>query len=144
LDNSALSRTTDYDAFGRAFQSFDASTDPNSPKGQLFQYSADGFPIRTREAANGLVGVAYREVLALSPRGQVRRERLWESGGGQNLFVTRRYDDQTGRLMEIGSGMGTSAATADTRFQRWDYLYDKNGNLIERWNRAGLVNAGRN
>ncbi|MFN9729784.1 MAG: RHS repeat-associated core domain-containing protein, partial [Pseudomonadota bacterium] len=141
IEGTVYTQRMTYDAFGRAFQSFDASTDPNSPKGQLFQYSADGFPIRTREAANGLVGVAYREVLALSPRGQVRRERLWESGGGQNLFVTRRYDDQTGRLMEIGSGMGTSAAAADTRFQRWDYTYDKNGNLTRRWNRAGLFGA---
>ncbi len=141
IEGAVYTQRMTYDAFGRAFQSFDASTDPNGSKGQLFQYSADGFPIRTREAANGVIGIAYREVIALSPRGQVRRERIWESGGSQNLFVTRRYDDQTGRLMEIGAGMGTSAGAADTRFQRWDYTYDKNGNLTQRWNRAGPSGA---
>ncbi len=129
LDSVTYTERMTYDAFGRPFQHFDASTNASSPDGTLTQYSTDGFPIRTREAANGAVGIAYQEILALSPRGQVRKEKLHESA---SLVVTRTYDDNTGRLVWLRAG------TSDGRLQDWTYTWDKHGSLTSRWNRAGL------
>jgi RHS repeat-associated protein len=89
-------------------------------------YSADGFPIGVREAANGLVGTIYSQVLSLSPRGQVRRERYHESN---NLVSDRIFEDNTGRLAQISTGINGS-------LQRWDYTWDKNGSLATRWDRS--------
>jgi len=118
-----------FDAFGRPFQSFDASLDVASNAGTLLEYSVDGFPVRIREAANGLIGTIYQEILALDQRSQVRKERLGESN---NLTTLRTYDDNTGRLIAINTGNNGNGA-----LQRWDHTFDKHGNLTSRWNRAG-------
>jgi YD repeat-containing protein len=110
------------------FQSFDASTNSSSPAGQLQVYSSDGFPIGVREAANGLVGTIYSQVLSLSPRGQVRRERYHESN---NLVSDRQFENNTGRLAQISSGVSSNGINSGS-LQRWDYRWDKNGSLSER------------
>jgi RHS repeat-associated protein len=126
LEGTAYTQRTTYDQYGRVFQSFDASTNSASPAGQLQVYSSDGFPIGVREAANGLVGTIYSQVLSLSPRGQVRRERYHESN---NLVSDRIFEDNTGRLAQISTGINGS-------LQRWDYTWDKNGSLATRWDRS--------
>jgi len=130
LEENLFHQRMTFDAFGRPFQTFDASLDINSNAGTLSEYSADGFPIRAREAANGLVGTIYQEILALDARSQVRRERLGESA---NLTTLRTYDDNTGRLLSINTGNNANGA-----LQRWDHSFDKHGNLTSRWNRAGV------
>jgi RHS repeat-associated protein len=114
-------RTT-YDQYGRVFQSFDASTDAGSNAGQLQIYAADGFPIAAREAADGLVGQIYNEVLSLSPRMQVRRERYH---GSNNLVSNRTFEENTGRLAAMQTGLNGS-------LQKWNFRWDKNGSLSER------------
>ena len=126
LEGTVYYQRTTYDKYGRVFQSFDASTSPTSPAGQLQVYSLDGYPIGVREAANGLVGIVYSEVLALSARQQVRRERYHESA---NLVSERSFDDNSGRLATISTGIGGT-------LQQWDYRWDKNGNLTQRWDRS--------
>jgi len=126
LEATTYYQRTSYDQYGRVFQSFDASTNANSPAGQLQIYSADGFPIGVREAANGLVGTIYSQVLSLSPRGQVRKERYHESN---NLVSDRIFEENTGRLARISTGLNGS-------LQRWDYTWDKNGSLATRWDRT--------
>lgn len=115
-----------YDEVGRPLQHIDPSTDVNATAGSLTDYSNDGYPIRVREASGGSSGQIYSEVLALSPRGQVREERFHNAA---NLSTVRNYDDATGRLLGIVSG--TSGA-----IQNWTYTYDKNTNLLSRLNLA--------
>jgi len=127
LEGNVFHQRATFDAFGRPFQAFDPSLDAGSNAGSLMEYSSDGFPIRMREAAFGLVGTIYQEVLALDQRSQVRKERLGESA---NLTTVRTYDDNTGRLITINTGNGA--------LQRWEQTFDKHGNLTSRWNRAGV------
>lgn len=122
LEGTLYYQRTTYDKYGRVFQSFDASTSSTSPNGQLQVYSGDGYPIGVREAAHGLVGIVYSEVLALTARQQVRRERYHESA---SLVSERTFDDNSGRLATISTGIGGS-------LQRWDYRWDENGNLTKR------------
>jgi RHS repeat-associated protein len=130
LDTVAYYQRATYDQFGRPFQQFDASTSSTSTDGTLTQYSTDGYPIITRESTQGTVGTIYREVLALDQRGQVRKERLAERN---DMVTLRTYDDNTGRLLSINTGL-----SGDGRLQNWIYTYDKHGNLTSRENRAGL------
>jgi RHS repeat-associated protein len=122
LDGAVYYQRTTYDQYGRVFQSFDASTNPSSPAGQLQMYSVDGYPIGVREAANGLDGQFYSEVLALTARQQVRRERYHQSN---NLVSDRSFEDNTGRLAAITTGSFGS-------LQNWTFRWDKNGSLSER------------
>ncbi len=131
LDNTTYYQRQTYDAFGRGYQAFDANPGSDGIEGTLVDYSTDGYPIRTREAANGTTGTIYSEVLALSQRGQVRRERL---AGTNNLMIDRSYDDQTGRLLQLSTGLN-----GDGTYQHWTYTYDKHGDLTSRWNLAGPV-----
>ena len=93
LDGTLYFQRTSYDQYGRVFQSFDASTNAASPAGQLQIYAAEGFPIAVREAADGLFGQIYNEVLSLSPRMQVRKapesaaEAPDRGSAGQPLFA---------------------------------------------------------
>lgn len=126
LEGTTYYQRMTYDQYGRVFQSIDASTNASSADGQLQVYSSDGFPIGVRESANGLLGTLYSQVLALSPRGQVRRERYHESS---NLVSDRIFEENTGRLAQISTGTNGG-------LQRWDYTYDKNGSLATRWDRT--------
>ena len=126
LEGTTYYQRTTYDQYGRVFQSIDASINATSPDGQLQVYSSDGFPISVRESANGLLGTIYSQVMSLSPRGQVRRERYHESS---NLVSDRIFEENTGRLAQISTGINGS-------LQRWDYTYDKNGSLATRWDRT--------
>ncbi|MEZ5462994.1 RHS repeat domain-containing protein [Dokdonella sp.] len=126
LDGTAYIEWQAYDEVGRGTLHIDPSTDINSTAGTLAEYSNDGYPIRVREAAGGTTGQIYSEVFALSPRGQVKEERFHDAA---NLSTTRIYDDATGRLLGINSG--TAGA-----IQNWTYTYDKNTNLLSRWNQA--------
>jgi RHS repeat-associated protein len=130
LEGTAYTQRTTYDQYGRVFQSFDASTNSASPAGQLQVYSGDGYPIGVREAANGTSGIFYSEVLALSARQQVRRERYHQSG---NLVTDRIFEDNTGRLAQISTGINGP-------LQRWDYRWDKNGSLSERHDQTNGAN----
>ena len=94
----------------------------NSPNGQLQIYSSDGYPIAVREAANGLVGQVYSEVLALTARQQVRKERYH---GTDNLISDRTFEENTSRLAAISTGVNGS-------LQKWNFRWDKNGSLSER------------
>ena len=85
-------------------------------------FTRDGFPIAVREAADGLFGQIYNEVLSLSPRMQVRRERYHDSN---NLVSNRTFEENTGRLAAITTGTLGS-------LQKWDFRWDKNGSLSER------------
>ncbi len=122
LDSTTYFQRTTYDQYGRVFQSFDASTNADSPAGQLQIYASDGFPIAVKEAANGLFGQIYNEVLSLSPRMQVRHERYHDSN---NLVSNRTFEENTGRLAAITTGINGS-------LQKWDFRWDKNGSLSER------------
>lgn len=124
-DGTTYTERQTYDQFGRPFQHFDPSTNTNSPNGELTQYSADGYPIVTRESANGTTDQIYNEVLGLSPRGQVNDERFHGNGA---LETTRDYDENTGRALEI--------VTAGGALQDWSYDYDKHSNVLHRWNHA--------
>ncbi len=127
LDGNVYTQRATYDAFSRVFQRFDASPDPSSPNGNLAEYSTDGYPIRTRESANGTTDTLYNEVIALDARGHVYQERL---ANNSNLTTTRTYDNNTGRLLNITTGFG------GTSLQNWTYTYDVHSNLTSRWNRA--------
>lgn len=118
-----------YDEYGRPFQIFSAATSETAVAGLLMQYSADGFPIREREAANGTTGQIYREALSTDARGQVRKERYHDTN---NLLVVREYDANTGRLRSITSG-------PNGLLQKWNFKYDLNGNLEWRHNQAGAA-----
>jgi RHS repeat-associated protein len=122
LEGTLYYQRTTYDQYGRVFQSFDASTNASSPNGQLQIYSSDGYPIGVREAANGSTGILYSEVLALTARQQVRRERYHSSS---NLVSDRTFEDNTGRLAAIQTGINGS-------LQKWNFRWDKNGSLSER------------
>ncbi len=126
-DDKYFSRTT-YDKYGRVFQSFDASMENDSPLGQLQIYSSDGFPIGVREAASGTSGILYNEVMALTARQQVRRERYH----GTNALVSERtFDNNTGRLAAIKTG-AFSGSVVNGTLQDWTTEWDRNGNLIKR------------
>jgi RHS repeat-associated protein len=122
LEGTVYTQRTTYDQYGRVFQSFDASTNADSPAGQLQVYSADGYPIAIREAAQGLAGQIYSEVLLLSQRQQVRRERYH---GTDNLVSDRTFEENTGRLATLQTGISGS-------LQRWQFTWDKNGSLASR------------
>ncbi len=131
LEGTSYTARTTYDQYGRVFQSFDPALSPSSPLGQLQVYSSDGFPIGVREAANGTTGILYNEVLALTARQQVRRERYH----GSNALVSERtFDDNTGRLATIKTGLfsGGTSGTVNGDLQNWITRWDKNGNLILR------------
>jgi uncharacterized protein (TIGR02594 family) len=122
IDGTLYYQRTTYDQYGRVFQSFDASTSASSPRGQLQIYSDDGYPVGVREAANGMDGQFYSEVLALTARQQVWRERYH---GSDNLVSERTFENNTGRLAAITTGVNGS-------LQKWNYRWDKNGSLSER------------
>jgi len=125
VDGTTYTERQTYDQFGRPFQHFDPSTNTTSPNGELTQYSTDGYPILTREAANGLTDQIYNEVLGLSQRGQVNDERFHGNGA---LETTRNFDANTGRVLGIVTAGGT--------LQNWSYDYDKHSNLLHRANLA--------
>jgi len=128
LEGTTYYQRTTYDQYGRVFQSFDASTNAASPAGQLQVYSADGYPIGVREAANGLIGQIYSEVLSLSARQQVRSERYHASN---NLVSDRIFEDNTGRLASITTGTNNGSGN-NGALQKWSFQWDKNGSLSER------------
>jgi RHS repeat-associated protein len=137
IDGTVYHQRQTYDAFGRPWQSFDASADANSALGTLTDYSTDGYPIRIREAANGLFGQIYQELLAVSARLQVRRERYH---GANALTTVRDFDHNTGRLLGVFAG-SISGGVSDGAIQHWGYAWDANGNLGRRTQRAGLPGA---
>ncbi len=106
--------------------------DSTSPFGQFQVYSADGFPIGIREAADGTTGILYNEVLSLTARQQVRRERYH---GSNNLVSERTFDDNTGRLATIRTGT-FSGGVVGGQLQDWTTNWDKNGNLTMRHDRT--------
>ncbi|MEO5625681.1 MAG: RHS repeat-associated core domain-containing protein [Dokdonella sp.] len=128
LDGTTYTERQTYDAVGRGFQHFDPNLDANASNGEMTEYSADGYPIRTREAAGqttGSDGQLYNEVQAMSARGQVAQEQFHQSSA---LVTTRTYDDNTGRMMTLNTGSGA--------LQKWDYTYDRHTDLMSRWNHA--------
>ena len=128
LEGTLYYQRTTYDQYGRVFQSFDASTNAASPAGQLQIYSSDGYPIAVREAADGNSGQIYSEVLSLSARQQVRRERYHAN---DNLVSDRTFEDNTGRLAAITSGSNSGSGNSGS-LQKWNFRWDKNGSLSER------------
>ncbi len=118
-DNSPHNYTTSqtYDEHGRIFQSFDATDN-----GVLFQYNNFGYHTITRDAADGLLGQIYHEVLNSDARGQVLKERFY------NKFETvKTYENSTGFVQTIVTKNET-----DDEVQNQSFAFDEVGNLIRR------------
>lgn len=157
-DNSYLSRNMEYDALGRRYRlvtqqpgptqnaeyidwsTFDEHGRPfqqftqlnvagrQVTLGELFQYNAQGYQNRIRDAYPGTSGLVHHEVLATDNRGRVTQE----SRGQAAVSVERQYDMRTGRLLRILGGNGY--------IQDLRYDYDEMGNM--RWREDQSPAAG--
>lgn len=128
VENIVVGRTyiqqSTFDAYGRPFQNFFSGT--GIPKtGELFQYTAEGYQVRVRNAYSGTAGPVYYEVLAMDARGNVTGERRADT---MTLHTTRQYDPATGRLRAISTNNNT--------IQALSYDYDPIGNLLWREDRS--------
>lgn len=133
VDNIWYAERATYDAYGRAFQRFDARNQgwasnitsfpaPDLPWGTQFEYAPEGQVLRLREAYPANAGEIYYEVLSQNARGQVAVERR----GDKNDLATTRTYDAVGRISTILSG-------STNQLQNWSYSWAANGNLISRY-----------
>ena len=105
-----------YDEFGRAFQSFDATGN-----GVLVQYNNYGFQYITRDAANGLNGQIYHQIIGTDSRGNVVNEKL-----NDRFNSYKSYQPETGFLKTI------QTISSSGMVQDLSYAFDSIGNLIRR------------
>ncbi|MGB0513714.1 MAG: RHS repeat domain-containing protein, partial [Wenzhouxiangellaceae bacterium] len=80
---------TDYDAFGRVFQRFDASGDY---RGERYEYT-HGYLRAVREARYAGDSTLYQRILAVDARGNAIRAAL-----GNGTVITRYHDGATGEI----------------------------------------------
>ncbi|MEX0941679.1 MAG: FG-GAP-like repeat-containing protein [Pseudomonadales bacterium] len=110
---------TTYDAHGRVFQAFDATTSSAHAVGRQFAYNSYGYQYRTIEAANSAYeDHEYHEIVSVDARGNVTEEVI----GG--LTSQRGFDADTGYLNSIVSLSGV--------LQDLAYSFDELGNLTSR------------
>lgn len=134
LDGKDYIEQTNYDQYGRLFQTF--FTAPGLPTtGELYEYNGFGYQHRLRSAFPGTSGMIYYEAQAMDAYGHVTAEYRTSMA---RLLTERTYDPQTGRLKRIVSGGGLA--------QDLSYGYDKLGNVTFRHDQtgAGDFGGGRN
>ncbi|MBL4660411.1 MAG: hypothetical protein JKY19_08645, partial [Alcanivoracaceae bacterium] len=105
-----------YDEYGRVFQSFDATGN-----GVMNEYNTYGFKYLTRDAANGINGQVYHEVLNTDSRGNVISEKYYDT-----FYSYKSHEPQTGFLKNIITNTGGITV------QDLSYGFDEIGNLIRR------------
>ncbi|HEY8010738.1 MAG TPA: hypothetical protein VIE67_07030, partial [Rudaea sp.] len=110
--------TTAYDAYGRALQQQDATTQITTA-----HYTTHGFV--DKQLDTRVAGGTLYELLATNERGQATSERR---GGSTNLVTTLSYYANTGRL----STLCTNGNSGTCGLQDLSYGYDLAGNLTTR------------
>ena len=145
VEGKTYRQESTYDAFGRAFQSFDLVFLPGDSgavnastarrQGVQYLYNAQGYQSAIVNAQ--LSTDVYYEILASNARGQIVQDRR---GGHIALSRTLEFDANTGRLLGIVSGSGGALQNLDYgRGGNVENAYDVLGNLLWREDdRTGL------
>jgi RHS repeat-associated protein len=126
-NDGTYTEQTTYDAFGRVFQTFDATG-----KGVEYTYNSYGYMnlILNAYREDGIQAPLY-EVTAMNPRRQVISAIL------SNGYTTQTgYDPATGRITSLTTDLGGGYG----QVQSIVYLYDALGNVRTRTNTSGSKN----
>ena len=117
---------TTYDAYGRVFQSFDAS---GNDRGLRYAYS-NGHLTQLREAREGVNGLVYQDILDMDARGNVTMAKL-----GNGVTAIADYDQASGILKNLSSYDQLGVELQDVT-----YLFDVLGNLKSRHDMSASSN----